>query len=84
MSTKPRYRLALPPHSSVKRQICKTPAGEHHVKKANLTETTHTPQSPCKPRLPTQTTLFCVLTRAQCNACTLQPAALALCHMGLY
>ena len=37
----------------------------------------HTPQAPCTPRLPTQTILFCVLTRAQRNARTLQPAALA-------
>jgi hypothetical protein len=71
------YTSALPPHSSVKRHIFTTPAGERDVKKSNLTETTHTPQAPCTPGLPTQTILFCVLTRAQRNARTLQPAALA-------
>jgi hypothetical protein len=49
------YTSAQPPHSSVKRHIFLTPTGERHVKKANLTETTHTPQAPCTPRLPTQT-----------------------------
>ena len=76
------YTSALPPHSSVKRNICTAPAGERHVKKANLTETTQTPQAPCTPRLPTQAILFCVLTRAQRNARTLQPAALAFVPYG--
>ena len=76
------YTSALPPHSSVKRHIFTTPAGERDVKKSNLTETTHTPQAPCTPRLPTQAILFCVLTRAQRNACALQPAALAFVPYG--
>jgi hypothetical protein len=57
-------------------------AGERHAKKANLTETTHTAQAPCTPRLPTQSILFCVLIRAQRNARTHQPAALAFVPYG--
>jgi hypothetical protein len=76
------YTSALPPQSSVKRHICTTPAGERHVKKAYLTEITHTPQAPCTPRSPTKITLFCVLTRAQRNARKLQPAALAFVSYG--
>jgi hypothetical protein len=40
------------------------------------------PQAHCTPRLPTQSILFCVLTRAQRNARTLQPAALAFVPYG--
>jgi len=55
---------------------------KEYVKKANLTETSHTPQAPCTPRLPTKTILFCVLTRAQRNASALQPTALAFVPYG--
>jgi hypothetical protein len=76
------YTSTLPPHSSIKRQIFTAPARERHMKKANLTETTHTPQAPCTPRLPTQTILLYVMTRAQRNARTLQPAALTFVPYG--